>query len=304
MKKRLLAMVISGILLLTACRPDKEHADKEKTIYASFYPVYALSKLVLDDIPEIELKCLVQPQDDCLRLYDLSDWDASVLAYDADAVIIAGNGLESFENLLYTFGDNGPAIITATYNTELYTAGEAGNQGDQTHFAGKNPHSYMSIPLASEMLQTIVNSLKELYPELDEVFDDKLAIAAADFSELEKTIGELYDRLQNTPVIIMNEALIYTARDLGLNIEYIYERESGTTLYGSALEDAISVFNNCDSSVILIEKQAPAELLLALNEAGFRVAEIDIMSAFSYESDRDYFEIQKQNAANIAAAFE
>ncbi len=64
------------------------------------FRVYALSAPILSGAPGITLKCLVQPQDGCLRNYELSDWDAALLG-SADAAILSGRGLESFESGIF-----------------------------------------------------------------------------------------------------------------------------------------------------------------------------------------------------------
>ena len=66
-----------------------------------------------------------------MRDYALSDWDLSVVAYDADAVVLAGRGLESFESSLYALGEDGPAVITAMTGAVLYNQGKTGGAGNQ-----------------------------------------------------------------------------------------------------------------------------------------------------------------------------
>jgi len=70
------------------------------------------------------------------------------------------------------------------------------------------------------------------------------------------------------------------------------------------MEDALAELNKCSANVIFIEKHAPAELITSLRSAGYKTVLLDIMSSFSYADGRDYFEIQSENAAAIAAAFE
>lgn len=305
MKKRLVILLCALALLLSGCAPEIGQVEETEQVYASFYPIYALSGLVLDDISGIRLKCLVQPQDDCLRLYDLSDWDASVLAYDADAIIIGGNGLESFESALYTFGDDGPAVITATYGLSLFNDdGDADIDGDTGHLSDANPHLYMSITGARSMLGVIAEALAELYPNWADEIAANAQRADDELAALRDEAKAICADAEGGKVILMNEALIYPALEYGLSVAYRYDRESGTTLYGTGLSDAIAAFDETSARVILIEKQAPAELVQALEEAGYTVALIDIMSAYSSSDGADtYIETQRANAQAIAEAF-
>ena len=88
----LLLVSISGCVRLV---PESESVD-EISIYASFYPLYALTELIVRDVPGIQAHCLVQPQDGCLRSYALSDWDLYLLVSAPDVVVIGGRGLESY----------------------------------------------------------------------------------------------------------------------------------------------------------------------------------------------------------------
>lgn len=113
-------------IMLSACAPLVESAETQRTwqIYATFYPIYALTSLVTEDIEALETHCLVQPQDGCLRDYALSEWDLYMLL-QADVVVSGGRGLESFESTLQSLGDNGPVVVFANYNYELYNQDDA-----------------------------------------------------------------------------------------------------------------------------------------------------------------------------------
>ena len=104
-----LCRAISVLLLLSllvGCSPIVEDTPDAISLYATFYPIYALAQMVLQDVPDLTLNCLVQPQDGCLRAYSLSDWDLYLLAYSADGVIMGGCGLESFEDTLTALGQS------------------------------------------------------------------------------------------------------------------------------------------------------------------------------------------------------
>ena len=129
------------------------------------------------------MKCLTQPQDGCLRDYALSDWDLSVVAYDADAVVLAGRGLESFESSLYALGKDGPAVITAMTGAVLYNQGKTGGE-ETSHFETENPYYYLSIPGAMVMTEQICQGLAELYPDQGEIITENGEAARAKLENL------------------------------------------------------------------------------------------------------------------------
>ena len=305
MKYRLAALLIAVCLLVTGCAPIVQKVESEKQIYASFYPIYALSGLVLGDVPGIRLSCLAEPQDGCLRDYALSDWDLYMLASGADAVILGGRGLESFESMLYSLGKNGPALVTSLYGLTLY------NQSDKTaitedssHLVGANPHAYLSILGAEQIAANVAESLEDLYPE-------KADAIRAGNDKAQQQLSQLYDETQTIcagargqKVILMNEACVYPAIEYGLEVAYWYDRESATTIYGDSLTKLLSELGETDAKVILIEKQAPTELTRALEDAGYTVALIDTMNSYSLNVGyAGYLSAQRANANAIAAAY-
>ena len=83
-----LALIFAISASLSGCQRLVEPENESISIYATFWPIYALSDAVMRDIPDAQLKLLAQPQDGCLRDYQLSDWDAALLSADADAILM------------------------------------------------------------------------------------------------------------------------------------------------------------------------------------------------------------------------
>ena len=306
MKYRLTPLLLALALILTGCAPVVEQVQEDAHIYASFYPVYALGSLVLDGVSGIRLSCLSQPQDGCLRSYEISDWELHLLSYDADAVILGGMGLESYSDMLYSLGSAGPAIINAMYSLNLYNddGDDVQLSKDSSHLSGKNPYYYISIYGAGRMIESISTSLCELFPDKAREINQNAGAAEATILDLKDRADEICAGIEGQKVILLNEAMIYPAMEYGLEVEYWYDRESGDTLYGAGLDALLEELGQCEATVILIEKQAPTELTRALEEAGFRVALIDTMTSFALDAGAEgYIAAQLENAGAIARAY-
>ena len=290
-------------LLLTGCGPLVTDDARSIDIYATFWPLYALTDALMADVPDATLHGLVQPQDGCLRSYQLSDWDARLLA-SADAVICGGRGLESFEHLLFQGDENGPAVFAALYDLELYE-GKAHSDREDSHLDGPNPHLYMSVNGAEDIIEGIAAGLASLDPRYAETYAANLERALTALEQLSEDMRVAAGNVAGQPVALMNEALIYTANDLGLNVAAWIERESGEGLYGNALNDCIKRLNASGAKVALLEMQAPAALVDALTAAGFSVAKLDVLSTHAERDGFDiYMEAQLNNARAIGRAFE
>ena len=304
--RRLSAAMLAFLVLgLSGCaRLVPDEAAETLSVYASFYPIYALTALITADVPGVETHCLVQPQEGCLRNYELSDWDLYTLGYAADAVVIGGRGLESFEAQLYAMGDEGPAIISAFSGMELYNDdGSDADAEDASHWDGENPHAYMSIECARTAVETIAENLALLDPEHAELYAANLASAQQRFEALEADISQIKTDA-GLKVILLNEALVYSALDLSLEIDGWYARESGTALSENEFADFLDTVADCEASVVLLEKQAPQSLVKQLETAGYRVARLDVLSEGREDWGTErYFSVQLENTEAVQAAF-
>lgn len=300
----IVSMLLALAALLSGCArlvPE----DETISVYATFYPIYALTDAVMDGVPDAELHCLVQPQDGCLRDYALSDWDLALLASGADAVVAGGRGLESFEQTLFGWGESGPAVAAVLYNLELYNREEGGDPEAESHLVGANPHLYMSIEGARRIVESISAMMLSLDPQYSVIYAHNVEAA---FSRLDGLLAEnraLLSDCGGRGVVLMNESLVYVARDYDLTVSEWIDRESGTAMSDNEFAACLERLEKVDAKVVLIEKQAPQALVEALEAAGYCVAGIDVLSTHREGEGFDkYIEIQRGNAQTIRAAFD
>lgn len=299
-----LTLILLAALALTGCGPVVQDAPERISVYATFYPIYALTEAVLRDIPDAELHCLVQPQDGCLRNYQLSDWDAALLARGANAVMMGGRGLESFESALFGWGDGGPAMCALLYNLDLYSDGTKAAEAE-SHLKGPNPHLYMSMEGAQQMLDSAAAMMVSLDPQYASRYSENAEKAKSELQSALETARTLLSDCAGRRVVLMNEALVYCARDYGLEIVDQVERESGDALTGKALQKLLERLKADGADAVLIERQAPQALIEALEAAGLTVARIDVMSTHAEGEGFDvYLQIQSDNARAMREAFD
>lgn len=305
---RALALLICAAMLalmLGGC--EREHAEEKDdgvlNIYASFYPLYAITQMLAEGVPEMQVSCLVQPQDGCLRDYELSDWDLALLTRSADAVIIGGRGLESFESLLYSLGEDGPAVSAVLYNMDLssYSTDEA---GEDSHWNSEYLNIYLKTDGARQIAERIAGSLMIYDPENREKYEENLEKLDNRLKSVCEEIQTLVGFAVGEPVIVMNEAFVYTAEECGLQIERCVDRDSGEAYYDAELERCIEELKACEARVILIERQAPTAFCRALEEAGFRLARLDTLSTHDAGEDSNvYINALIANAYAVTEAF-
>ena len=291
--------------MLAGCRgPANEGATEEISVYATFYPIYAVASMITEDVPDLYLNCLVQPQDGCLRNYALSDWDVALLS-SADAVLAGGQGLESFGPTLQLLGEEQMAVTELLYNMELdeLTAENTESDGD-SHWLDANPHIYMSIKGATEIAGRAAQSMTILDPRYADLYLNNL-------EKTEERLAALLDEVRaetagcaGKKVAVLNEALIYAAQNYGLDIALCWDRDSGESMDVATLDALLAALDERGIRVALIEKQAPQGLVEALKGAGIAVAAMDVLSTRrADEGYEGYFAAQRANAAAIREAY-
>lgn len=301
---RFFAVLLAVMLMLTGCsRIVEEDSTEAMTLYATFYPIYALTQMIVEDIPDLKLNCLVQPQDGCLRSYSLSDWDLYLLAYSADGVVMGGGGLEAFEDVLTYLGESGPALVEVLYGIDEIVGTDAASDEDVSHWSGENPHAYLSLNAAPTILSNIAASMSVLDARYAEQYEKNLEAALEKLDMLKAEVDVLTSDCAGVPTALLSEATAYVAQDYDLDVVVQIERESGEALYGSDLEACIAQIQESGAQLALVELQAPKTLTDALIASGVRVAKIDILSMHrADEGYEGYFEAQRANAQALSDA--
>lgn len=300
-KKIYAALILLAALLMTGCTPIVAEVPHSTSVYATFYPIYAITAAITEGADDIEVHCLVQPQDECLRSYTLSDWDLYMLNYSADMIISAGNGLEGFSEQLEKIGESIIPVAEAAHGLELYSVN--GISDDENHFSGENPHLYMSFEGAKSIAENIEGALSLLNETKADVFNKNLVCFIEEIDAKHEMITKKTEVCKSIPAAVLHESLFYTAQDCGLDVRTWFERESGEMLYGAALDECLNAFKQSEVKIVLLENQAPDALVQKIQNAGYAVAKLDVMSTLSevdgYEA---YLDVLEHNALAVAEA--
>lgn len=264
-------------LLLSGCSPIVEDIPQKTDIYTTFYPLCALTQWVAEGAENVEIHCLVQPQDDCLRLYELSDWDLYMLGYSADAVIAAGNGLESFADKLHEMGEKILPVADVLLGIPMERFPHV-QSNEESHFYGDNPHVYMSLTGAGAIIDNVAGALSIFDADNANIYEENRLKAQNKLDAIYSRVRKQTDVCANIDAAVLHESLLYPAIECGLNISAVFERESGEMLYTSSLDECLSSLKSADVQVVLLENQAPKALVDVLISEGYVVVQLDVLS--------------------------
>ena len=237
---------------------------------------------------------LVQPQLDCIRLYELSDWDIVQLS-SAEVCIIWGK-LESFSDTL-TQAETGPAVIAiADDNAEYTLSDELVDYDYYEHFSGENPNSYMSLSHMKIALDSLYHSLCELYPDSAETFTVNYERMVKLMDEASLQLTELNDGIKHEAVAALFEGAPYILDEIGIEWQYIYPRELASDINGEDLTEMLELLNESGVQAVLIEQQAPTALKRALSDAGYTVRQVSTLTTLNKPTLEEYIDVIVSNA--------
>lgn len=300
---KLAALMTSFALLICGCSPIVAPEPESLRIYASFYPIYALSEMIVREVPNLELHCLVQPQDGCLRNYALSDWDLYLLSYSADGILLGGRGLESFADGFAKVEESGWAVAEVLSGLELFAGDPEQEDEAFAHWSGENPHLYLSLDGAEVILKNISTAMSLMDPRYEAEYAHNLKDALSEITVLRKEIQPVVQMSTGRRTAILNEALEYVAQDYDLEIAARIPRESGENVAASELPQYLEILREQRIELVLVELQAPLPLINALESAGFIIAKIDILSTHQEsEGAQGYLDAMRFNAQSIQKA--
>ncbi len=184
--RRFLSVLLA--LLLCAAAP-LSMAEEEKSVVATFYPIYCMAANLLTDVPGVTLSSLTPPTTGCLHDQALLPADLQTLDA-ADVLLMNGAGMEAYlSDALSQF----PALRTVDASEGIALLPAHEHEDHEEHDHGEfNAHVWMSVPNAMQMMKNLCEGLAQALPEqrvkLEENRDAYLA-------RLETLDGELREGL-------------------------------------------------------------------------------------------------------------
>ena len=134
----MLSLLLSGLLLLTACGGGTASAPAEEDdtlrILATTYPVYLFTTAVTEGVEGVEVTRLIREEISCLHDYTLTVNDMKAIEA-ADVIVMNGVGLEDF--MADALASSDAPVIDCSQGVALLAAlGHEGHDHDDEY----DPH--------------------------------------------------------------------------------------------------------------------------------------------------------------------
>lgn len=314
--KKILIILTLVILSITGCSSNTNDnnksgnsKDKEDSIkvVTSFYPMYLLASNVVKDIDNVELINMTNSATGCLHDYSLTT-DNIKLLEDCDVFIINGAGMESFldkvleqkPDLKIIDTSEGIELIKSDYEEE---SDDHDHDHDHDHDEEYNPHVWLSVENAIKQVENIENKLIEY----NSINKDKYSKNAKEYieqlSNLDNKIHSELDNIKNKNIVTFHEAFPYFAKEYGLNIVGVVQREAGSEPSAKELQETIEKIKKLDVKAICVEPQYSTKAAETISkETNVKVYTLDpIVTEESKNSS--YIDIMNKNLETLKEAF-
>ncbi len=281
------------IALFTAINPMRSSAadTKNVSVITSFYPVYIMTINVCKDVPGITVTNLTPPITGCPHDYLITTNDMRKLA-GADIFIANGAGIESF---LGQVVKKYPHMKAAALSDGIPLIKGTGGRAD-------NPHLWVSVSDYMLEVENLKSAMEAFDPAHKDLYNKN---AGAYIAKLEALKTRMYSELapfRGKKIITFHEAFEYFAREFGLEIAAIIEREPGSEPGAKELAETVDLIKKNGIKCIFSEPQYPASAAeLIAKETGAQVYALD--PAVTGPDDPDaYIKIMEKNLSVLKKA--
>lgn len=207
-------------------------------VVTSFYPVYVAALNVAEGIEGTEVHNLAGPHIGCLHDYHLTAGDARKLA-DADLLLANGAGMEQFLDEIRAQNPR-LKIVEVSHDIPLLDG---------------NPHVWVSPSGARRQAENIAAALSAADPAHADRYAANAAAYGAKLSALDERMKSALAPFAGRAVVTMHRAFPYFAKDCGLEIAGVIEREAGEEPGARELAGTIDLVRARKVKVILTEPQ-------------------------------------------------
>lgn len=308
---------VLGVALIALAGPGcREKVDpwggtEKPKVLASFAPLYSFAASVAGD--DADVRCLMTGTGP--HSFEPSAKDLRLVA-GADLLVLNGLGLDEvqFEKMKAAAGGGAKQVILGERVTKPLEAEEHdhdhGDGGhDHHHHGDKDPHAWLGIPQAKEMVTALRDRLKKLDPDHADGYTARADETLKKLDELDKYgQGKLGD-VANPNIVTFHESMRYFANHFGLNIVDAVRPSPNEEITAGRLGKLVEKCKEYNVGVIAVEPQYPQDKAKVLaDELSAKGLTVKVITLDPMETARGelkpafYFETMRKNIDTLADA--
>lgn len=301
-KQTVFCLLAALCLMITGCGGSNagssanDTAAKDGTfhIVTSFYPMYIDTINITKGIDGVTVTNMTKPQTGCLHDYQLTTEDMKKLE-KADAFVANGAGMENFLDKVIK-EQRQLKVIDASKDIELLE-----DNGE------KNPHVWLSITANIQQVKNITQQLKTADPSHADAYQANSDEYIKKLEALKKEMHDNLDSLPHKDIVTFHEAFPYFAKEFGLHIIAVIEREPGSDPTPSELQETIEKVNSLSAKVLFTEPQySPNAAQTIARETNAKIYSLDpVVTGEATEAVMDaYLDTMRKNMQILKEALQ
>lgn len=294
--KKILALMLMAVMIFSLTGCGTIGAKKNFTIVTSFYPLYIDVLNITKGVEGIEVINMTKPQTGCLHDYQLTTEDMKVLD-KADLFVINGAGMESFLDKAKAQNKKLKVVEASDYKDINLL-----KNGDED-----NPHVWMAVTYSIAQVKAITSALCDIDPEHKDAYRKNALDYCMKLEDLKKEMHAKLDNLPHKEIVTFHEAFPYLAKEFGLKIISVIEREPGTEPTPQELEETIAKVKAMPVKVLFTEPQySPAAADTIARETGAKIYQLDpiVTGEATPDAIDDYINRMRENTKVLKEALE
>ncbi|MBF0245195.1 MAG: zinc ABC transporter substrate-binding protein [Planctomycetes bacterium] len=285
------------VLFVLRVLPAGAAAEGELKVLVSTYPIYQITRNVVQGRGCLKLSLMLPAQLGCPHDYMLSPRDLEKLA-GADILILNGLGLEGFLGVALENLGPGVKVIEASAGISelLEDGGEccpSAGDGEGAHHEGHNPnpHLFASPLMSGRLALGIAAALAEIDPSGKELYSQNARIYSEKMDALAGQWRELVKALANRRIVQPHGVFDYLARDAGLRIVATL-RAHGNEPSAAEMMAIVKEIKRSKAGAVFAEPQYPEKIgRTVAEEAGVAFAVLDPGASGPEDAPLDYYEV-------------
>jgi zinc transport system substrate-binding protein len=241
--------VLAGILAcIVSVSSGDAFAQREKSVkvLTSFYPMYILALNVAKDVPGVSVLNLTPSFTGCLHDYALTTKDMKNIA-DAGVFVANGAGMESFLDKVIAQYPKLKIIKLAEGVTFIKEGKEV------------NPHVWVSVSNAITQARNLGKAMEIFDPFHAKLYRRNTAGYVNKLEALRQKMQSELALYKGRQIITFHEAFPYFAREFGLEIAAVVERNPGSEPSAKELAETIDLIKKAGIKALFSEPQYPAQ---------------------------------------------
>ena len=277
-------------LAVTATAADADTATPAPiTIVTSFYPMYIHTLNIAGGVPGVSLRNLTAQTTGCLHDYQLRPEEMITIA-KAGVFVVNGAGMEAFlDKALQQF----PALKIVDASRGLELIRENGRV---------NPHVWVSVSGAIGQVRNIADGLAAADPARAAQYRANAAAYTARLEALRTRMQDGLNEFRGRGIITFHEAFPYFAREFGLTVSTVIEREPGSDPSPQELVRTVELVKKAGARALFAEPQYPAKAAETVaRETGAKVWSLDPCVTGPAEPGA-YLQAMERNLATLREA--